>query len=409
MVHQLITEGNFCCAIVPTYNNANTLEKVITDVAQYIPHIIVVNDGSTDHTKPQLSLIQQNSFSHFTLDVVHFPENKGKGKALRKGFERASQAGFRYAITIDADGQHFADDIPALIEMIQEYPDSLIVGARNMQQEGVPVKSSFGNRFSNFWYRVETGIKLPDTQSGFRLYPLELFSNTKFFTGKYEFEIEVLVRAAWRGYTIQSIPIHTYYETEDNRVSHFRPFCDFARISLLNTVLVFIALLWIKPRDMICRLSWKKLKHFVYKQFLTQNESALHVALSTGFGIFMGNLPIWGFQLLSALAIAHFLKLNKAIVFVTANISIPPMIPVLLYIHFTVGGWIVNNPSATASLDIISLEIVKRNLYQYLVGSVFFSVVSGIAVTLVVWLAVSVRRRSQFRRSLCQYKPLVKP
>ena len=385
-------EEKFCCAIVPTYNNANTLEKVLTDVAQYIQHIIVVNDGSTDRTKSQLSVLQQHS-SSASLDVIHFPVNKGKGIALRKGFERAVAAGFRYAITIDSDGQHFADDIPTFIEMIQEYPDSLIVGARNMQQEGVPGKSSFGNRFSNFWYRVETGIRLPDTQSGFRLYPVERLRNMRFFTRRYEFEIEVLVRAAWRGCHIRWTPVQVCYAPEESRVSHFRPVLDFARISLLNTVLVFIAFLWIKPRDMIRNFTWRKLKQFFLKQFISQNESAFHVASSTGFGIFMGNLPIWGFQLLSALAIAHFLKLNKAIVFVTANISIPPMIPVLLYIHFTVGGWIVDNPSATASLDVISLELVKHNLYQYVVGSVFFSIVSGIAVTLLVWVAVSVVRR----------------
>jgi len=137
----------------------------------------------------------------------------------------------------------------------------------------------------------------------------------------------------------------------------------------------------------------KKIKQFIYKQFMTKNESAQHIAFSTGFGIFMGNLPIWGFQLLTALAIAHFLKLNRAIVFVTANISIPPMIPVLLYIHFTVGGWFVNSPSATASLDVISLEVVKHNLYQYLVGSVFVAVMSGIAATLLTWFAVSVTRK----------------
>ena len=387
-------EENFCCAIVPTYNNVNTLENVLTDVAQYIPYIIVVNDGSSDNSDLLLSDLQQKFYSSsVTLEVIHFSTNKGKGTALRKGFERAVAAGFRYAITIDSDGQHFADDIPAFVEMIREYPDSLIVGARNMQQEGVPGKSSFGNRFSNIWYRVETGIKLPDTQSGFRLYPVERLSNIRFFTRKYEFEIEVLVRAAWRGCHIRWTPVQVCYAPEESRVSHFRPFLDFARISLLNTVLVFIAFLWIKPRDMIRGFSLQKLKQFVYKQFITQNENALHIALSTGFGIFMGNLPIWGFQLLTALAIAHFLKLNKAIVFVTANISIPPMIPVLLYIHFTVGGWIVNNPSATASLDIISLEIVKHHLYQYLVGSVVFSVVAGIAVTLSVWLAVVIRRK----------------
>ena len=392
-MHQLVIEEKFCCAIIPTYNNVTTLEKVLTDVAQYIPHIIVVNDGSTDHTELLLSNMQQHYDSRITMDVIHFPENKGKGKALQKGFEHAVAAGFRYAITIDSDGQHFANDIPRFMEMIRKFPGSLLVGARNMKQEGVPDKSSFGNRFSNFWYRVETGIKLPDTQSGFRLYPLERLRNIRFFTRKYEFEIEVLVRAAWRGCRIRSIPVQVCYAPKEDRVSHFRPFRDFMRISLLNTVLVTVALLWIRPRDLVRRFRWRKVKRFFRIQFANPKYSALYLALSAGFGIFMGILPIWGYQLLLGITLAHFLKLNKAIVFITANISLPPMIPVLLYLSFLIGGWFVENPTTGASLDIISLEFVKHNLYQYLVGSIIFAVAAGIVVTLLTWLTVSMMRK----------------
>src|SRR5690606_8563116 len=122
------------------------------------------------------------------------------------------------------------------------------IGARNMKQAGIPGKSSFGNRFSNFWFKVETGINVPDTQSGFRLYPVARMKTMRFFTRKYEFEIEVLVRCAWKGIKIDSVPVSVYYAPEEERVSHFRPFIDFFRIGLLNTVLVLIAFLYVKPR-----------------------------------------------------------------------------------------------------------------------------------------------------------------
>ena len=383
---------NFCCAIVPAYNHASTLKKVLTDLSRHVPHIIVVNDGSTDHSRLLLDELQlHNAF----LDVIHLSANRGKGIALQKGFERAMAAEFRYAITIDADGQHFADDIPLFTAMIQKYPDSLIVGARNMQQEGVPGKSSFGNRFSNFWYRAETGVKLPDTQSGFRLYPLERLKGMRFFTRRYEFEIEVLVRTAWRGCRIRWVPVQVYYAPEDSRVSHFRPFRDFVRISLLNTVLVTAAFLWIKPRNWIRKLNRRKIKRFFRQQFANRKQSALHIALSAGFGVFMGIVPIWGYQLLAAIALAHFLKLNKAIVFLSANISIPPMIPLILYISFLTGGWIVGGAPATVSMKVISMDFVKHNFFQYLVGSVVFAIVAGTVTTLLVWLAVSVMRRGK--------------
>ena len=390
---QSVIEDKFCCAIVPVFNHAQTLEKVLTDVAQYIPYIIVVNDGSTDYSEQLLSEIKHNlPSSLISLDVIHLPTNSGKGLALQKGFERAVEAGFRYAITIDADGQHFADDIPRFMDMIRKYPGSLIVGARDMQQDGIPGKSSFGNRFSNFWYRVETGVKLPDTQSGFRLYPVECLRGMRFFTRKYEFEIEILVRVAWMGCRIRYMPVKVYYAPEESRVSHFRPFRDFMRISLLNTVLTLAALLWVRPRNFLRKFHWRKMKRFIRLQFANRKYSPLYIALSAGFGIFIGILPIWGYQLLVGVALAHFLKLNKAIVFITANISLPPMIPLVLYLSFRTGGWFVGNPTTTASLNSINMEFVKHNLYQYLVGSVIFAIAAGIMVTVLVWLTVSVKR-----------------
>ena len=118
-----------------------------------------------------------------------------------------------------------------------------------MDQASVPGKSSFGHKFSNFWFWFETGLTMSDTQSGYRLYPVKLLNNTNFITRKFEFEIEVLVMSAWRGIEITEVPVRVYYADKENRVSHFRPFKDFTRISILNTFLVIIALLYIKPRD----------------------------------------------------------------------------------------------------------------------------------------------------------------
>ena len=106
--------------------------------------------------------------------------------------------GFRYAITIDSDGQHFASDIPVLIEAIEKEPDTLLVGARNLASDNMPGKNTFANKFSNFWFTLETGIKLQDTQSGYRLYPIQRMNVDKwYYTAKYEFELEALVFAAW--------------------------------------------------------------------------------------------------------------------------------------------------------------------------------------------------------------------
>jgi glycosyltransferase involved in cell wall biosynthesis len=230
------------CVVVPTYNNAGTIGSVVRGVLDFTKHVIIVNDGSTDNT-PELI----KSFPEIT--IVSYENNRGKGYALRKGFAKAAELGYTYAITIDSDGQHYPDDLPKFLEKLRDNPKAIIIGARNMEQASVPGKSSFGNKFSNFWFWVETGIKRNDTQSGYRLYPVKALQQIPFVTNKFEFEIEVLVRSAWAGIDVIEVPVKVFYPEKVKRVSHFRPFKDFTRISILNTVLVTIAFLCIKPRD----------------------------------------------------------------------------------------------------------------------------------------------------------------
>lgn len=237
------------CVIIPTYNNDKTLRRVIDGTLRQTQDIIVVNDGSTDTTAEILK-------EYPSLVQLHLPQNKGKGNALRTGFRKAVENGFEYAITIDSDGQHYPEDLPAFIQELEaEGKPLLLIGSRNMNQDGIPKKSSFGNKFSNFWFHFETGIRLEDTQSGYRLYPLQ-YIPSRFFSEKFEFEIEIIVRTAWKGITVKNIPVNILYDPEE-RVSHFRPFKDFTRISILNTVLVSIALLYIKPRDFLGRFKKK--------------------------------------------------------------------------------------------------------------------------------------------------------
>jgi glycosyltransferase involved in cell wall biosynthesis len=173
--------------------------------------VIVVNDGSTDETDKILGLFPE-------VYKISYSPNRGKGFALRRGFQAAVEKGFDYAISIDSDGQHFANDLPSFLNVLENYPGALIVGARNMEQASVPAKSSFGHRFSNFWFQVETGIRLPDTQSGYRLYPIARLKSMTFITRRFEFEIEVIVRAAWKGIPVIPVQVSVYYAKTEERV-----------------------------------------------------------------------------------------------------------------------------------------------------------------------------------------------
>lgn len=373
--------------VIPTYNNGGTLAQVLTDVLAYSFPIIVVNDGSTDHTSDVLKEFPE-------IRVISYPGNRGKGYALNTGLKAAIEAGYRYAITLDSDGQHYADDIPVFLKEIAQHPDSLLIGARNLASDNMPGKNTFANKFSNFWFTLETGIRLADTQSGYRLYPLHKLKKMHLFTTKYEYELEIIVQAAWRNIRVANVPVKVYYPPAGERVSHFRPLQDFTRISLLNSVLVTIALLWYWPWKCVRSVTKENVKKFVSKNITHSPESNRQIALAVMLGVFMGIVPIWGYQMIVAGVLAHFMGLNKVITIVASNISIPPMIPFLLFGSYATGGWILDRPVAL-TLHEVTFETIKESLMQYLAGSMVFAVICGIAAGLVCLTMLSLFRKPE--------------
>ena len=236
-----MTDPRHICAVIPTYNNGRTVADVVRGVLRQGLPVLVVDDGSTDDTAQQLEGLD--------IKVLRHERNRGKGRALKTGLEAARAQGYRFALTIDADGQHDPADIPALVAAAGER--TLVVGSRNIAAEGMSSGSTFANRFSNFWFTVQTGRKLPDTQTGYRIYPLADLPSLKLLTSRYEAELTLLVFSAWKNLRLVPVPVRVYYP--EDRVSHFRPFADFFRISVLNTVLCVVALVYGYPRMLIGR------------------------------------------------------------------------------------------------------------------------------------------------------------
>lgn len=233
------------CIVMPVYDNAATLGAVLSDVLTYCQDIIVIDDGSSDGISDVLSSFNRN------IITIRHQCNRGKGAALKTGFAEAQRRGVRYAITIDSDGQHRAQDIPTFLVESELHPDAIITGSRGFHHANMPESNKFANRFSNFWFRLQTGISLNDTQTGFRLYPLAKLHGLRLLTSRYEAELELLVLAAWHGEEIREVPVNVYYPPEDERVSHFRPVRDFARISLLNTILCILTVVYALPIRLI--------------------------------------------------------------------------------------------------------------------------------------------------------------
>lgn len=244
MENQLnILKDRGICVVIPVYNNEKTIGDVVRRSLENCADVIVVNDGSTDSTGEILHNISG-------INIVEYAENQGKGYALKCGFRKALSLGFTYAITLDGDGQHYPEDIPNFLKANTEHPGAIIIGERDLSGVERSKGSGFANKFANFWFTVQT-FKRVDTQSGCRLYPLKKLYGLSLISARYEAELELLVFAAWHGVDIFGVPVRVYYPPENERVSHFRPGKDFARISVLNTILCILGLIYALPLGII--------------------------------------------------------------------------------------------------------------------------------------------------------------
>ncbi len=220
--------------VIPSKDNVATIADVVTRSLAQLPDVYVVDDGCVDGTGAAAEVAGATVLTH--------PVNRGKGAALLTAFERLVEDGFTHAICLDADGQHLPEEVPRFLAALRREPFAIHLGVRDMA--GAPGRSTFGRDFSNFWVWAETGHRVGDSQSGFRVYPVNETLALGLGGGRYELEVEVLVRAMWRGMPVRDLPCGVYYPDPDERVSSFRPLHDNARISWMNTRLVLLRLIW---------------------------------------------------------------------------------------------------------------------------------------------------------------------
>lgn len=313
--------------LIPVYNHAGTLRKVVKGVlAQGFP-VLVVDDGSTDGSL--------DSVNDLPVERHRLAVNGGKGGAILAGAQLAGRAGYEAILTIDADGQHDPADARLLLEAATPVWPCIVIGARQMETLNVPRSSLFGRDFSNFWVRLECGQTLPDTQSGYRLYPVEFLDSSRFRSRRYTFEIEVLVRGRWAGLPLVSTPVSVYYPPGDERVSHFHKFKDNLRLSCLHTLLVTRSLFpWPHRRLYRGGAQAEQLPSILhptayFRALSREHSSAGQLAAAVWVGIFLGALPIIPFGIVTIVYVSHRLHLNKLVAVGASNLCCAPFVPLL--------------------------------------------------------------------------------
>jgi hypothetical protein len=286
------------CAI-PVYNNAPTIQDIAQRARAQAANVLVIDDGSTDADLRDL-------LQDLDVRVVRHPANRGKGAALQTAFDYVRQHGGRYLVTLDGDGQHFPEDIPRLLAAIE--PHTIVIGCRVEVVGSRPSSSHFGQDFSDFWIQVESGAAVRDTQSGFRVYPLEPLAQLPLHSLHYTFEVEVLARAIWAGLQTRSVPIRVSYSDATRRASSFRPGRDNLRLSWLHTRLVARQILPF-PHSRIVSPQNSGTTPWL-PRLLRQNASPLGLAASIGLGCLHG-IVAWPLGILLVLYVSWRLHLNK--------------------------------------------------------------------------------------------------
>jgi glycosyltransferase involved in cell wall biosynthesis len=382
-------------AVIPVYNHRETLRAVTEKtLAEGLP-VLVMDDGSTDGSL--------ETVADLPIERHRLPENRGKGSAIREAALVAHKLGYQAILTIDADGQHEPADAGLLLDAAASTWPAIVIGARRMTTLNVPRSSVFGRDFSNFWVRLECGQTLPDTQSGYRLYPVEFLHRSRFLSRRYTFEIEVLVRGRWAGLPLLSVPVSVYYPPGDERISHFHKFKDNLRLSCLHTFLVTRSLLpWPHRRlykNQVNSESQPTIFHPVryFKALSREHTSPRDLATAVWVGIFIGALPIIPFGIAMIVYACHKLHLNKLAAVGASNICCAPFVPFLCVElgHYVLHGRFWYDFNRHTLINELHLR-----LWEWFIGSLLLGPLLGLMGAIVTCLLVRSLQKVGARNAL---------
>ena len=402
--------------VAPTYDNARTLPGVIDGVTALGLPMIVVNDGSTDDTPRLLSQRQAGG----GVTVLTHPRNRGKAAALQSGFAEAARAGYTHALSIDTDGQHDPAEIPKLLDAARANPESLVLGLRDESAPGYPKKSRLGRQVSNLFIRMESGVRVEDSQCGMRVYPLGLVGAVHCRAGRYGFETEIVTRAGWAGCPIVEVPVACRYLPAGERVSHLNPLLDTLRGVGMHARLLARALTpWPRhlrwpmraDRDDATAAKPGALRRFArwinpaeaWRQVRRDRVSRESFAAGLAVGAFIGNLPTYGLHAFIGLYAARRLHLHPLSVVAGSHISTPPLGPVLNAAAIVVGHLILRGSlPGGGEFDFRNegfLVILRRMLLEWVIGSP----IVGLACAFVVFVVAN--RALRLAAAKCEATP----
>ena len=371
--------------VIPLYNHAATVKKVAEETLAYYNDVLIVDDGSTDNgaseiTDPRVSIIRHD-------------KNKGKGAAILTAAKWAGENNFTHMVTIDADGQHYPKDIGKLLDAAKEHRHSIIIGKRNFEDPSIPSASKFGRKFSGFWAKVQTSKTIIDMQSGFRVYPLEIFGKYKIYAKGFGFEVEAVIKALWAGFGVEEVEVDVHYPDKKQRVSHFGFIRDNAKLGILNTYLTIRSMIPFPHRKFIENEKGEVVSLNPFKVVVEQmkkKENPLHLGVSAAWGSFWGAMALPGIRTMILFIGVGWFNLNRAVAFSVDKLAMPPFIP---FVCIETGYFIRHGKFLTEiSWKIIGVQFFQR-VWEWVLGSLIVAPVFALLVGLTVFVCGHILRK----------------
>lgn len=389
LINPLMLEYVWCA--VPVFNNRETVRHVVAACRDILPHVVVVDDGSTDADLVEL-------LSGLDVVVLQHEKNLGKGQAILTASHYIEAQGGEFMITIDADGQHLPQDIHKFLPLLGEDIPGIIIGCRDFDTDNVPSSSRFGRSFANFWLLVETGKLVGDCQSGFRAYPVRYLNQLVFKGSRYDFEAEVLAKASWAGLALTTVDIDVIYPKPEERISSFKPVLDNLRLTRIHTMLVGRRLLPIGHKKLVenrNKLDVSLLRHpgKVLRMLLKESATPEGLALSAAVGMFIAVLPILFMHSVVIFYFSMRFNLNKIVTLNVQHLAVPPFIPALCIevgYYMRHGRWLTDLSFATV------FQQFSSRFFEWFLGSLIIAPLAALLSGAVMYVTAATIKKVRF-------------
>ncbi len=341
------------CVVIPTFNQARTICETVNDVLRETSFpVLIIDDGSETLVSNALySWDVREALERGRVWVQRFDRRRGKGQSLQFAIRELVDRGFTHMFTLDGDGQYFAREMAALVELAKKHPWDLIMGMRKRRPVHVPASSRIGRAVNDFWVNYQTGLQIKDSLCGFRIYPLLAVQTMEFWTSHVDFDIEVLSRLVWSGTQVREVEIEAFHSEPEAR-GRWETLWTGVRTSSWNAWLVTVSL-------------------------LKNHESPIELSLALGLGVFAGCTPFYGFHTVIVIALAFMFRLNVIFLWIGTHVSTPIFLPLLIYAEERIGqNWLHVAPEGG----------LKGDFYQILAGSMVLGLMLGLFTIVVSFL-----------------------